>query len=471
MSEEQSEAAIRELAGEIEQTLPGTLLSVRSSATAEDLADASFAGVYDTILGVNGADQMIDAWRRCVTALQSDEARAYRESKGMDHKVRMAVLFQRLLKSDISGVLLTANPQRPFADEIIINAAYGLGEGIVSGATDPDNLILDRNSGGLRNSRVGEKLIALHFQAGKGVIETAVPREMSERSALNPDQVEQLFKLAQQVTDHIGHRQDLEWAFEGNDCFLLQVRAITSLPPESPHEVASRKFGDEYLADYTTPITRTTLIRWLEDRYFEDMARRAGRSDLLALSPLRSFCGHTYLSGSYVVAATRSVPLKQRQKVLGDWFTPILMDRIMAEPLSYVLYLRRFISELRLPAGSFSKNMAALDEHATRLKHEILPQLFTDTTKLSTTELAGRIEEINGFGLRHFDIIRVGLGRHTMLFHMILKTMLKKYSGDTNGELYQLIVSGIPGTQTGEINQTIWQLAHLMGTSGQLSNN
>ncbi len=458
-NEEQTEAGIRELASQIEELLPGTLLSVRSSATAEDLSDASFAGVYTTILGVRGADEMVAAWRTCTTALHSEQARAYREAKGLGHDVRMAVLFQHLLAPDVSGVLLTANPQRPFADEIVIDAAYGLGEGIVSGATDPDHLVLDRNTGAIREGRIGEKSVALRFHAGEGVVETTVVPEQRECRALSDTQIKQLFELAQQVGKTLSARRDLEWAFEGNQCFLLQVRAITSLPPEDPQEVWTRKFGDEYLADYTTPITRSTMVQWIRDRYFDDLARRAGRSDLVAMKPIRFHRGHAYLSGRYVVASINSTPVNMRQEALTDWFTPIWMKRVLAQPFRSDLFVRRIVSELLIPAGTLGKNLSALDQHMTRLKTEIISQLTADNSTLSATELADRMQEIDNFGRHHFDIVRIGMGRHNLVLHMTLKARLRQWAGDEDGELYQRIISGIPGTRTAEINHDIWRLS------------
>jgi pyruvate,water dikinase len=341
------EGALRTLAAQLEASFPDAAWAVRSSATAEDLDDASFAGVYRTVLDVRGADALVAAVQACRASVDSAEARAYREARGIAQGVRMAVLIQRQLVPDVAGVLLTANPLRPFARECVIDAAYGLGEGVVSGRIDPDHLVIDRESGVLREQRIGEKALALRSDAAGGSREETVAPELREQACLDEARQRALFELARRVGETLGPRMDLEWAFEGERLYLLQARPITGLPPESPREVWTRKFGDEYLAGYTTPIAYTLLVRWIVEWTFDDVARLSGRRDLLEIEPIRRHHGYLYMSGAYTRAALRAVPRAAREGALRAWYTPLWRERVVAEPFEPLLLLRSLAVPLR----------------------------------------------------------------------------------------------------------------------------
>jgi pyruvate,water dikinase len=357
---ESLEGALRTLAARLEESFPGAAWAVRSSATAEDLDEASFAGVYRTVLGVRGADALVAAVHACRASVDSAEARAYREARGLGHEVRMAVLIQRQLASDVAGVMLTANPLRPFAREFVIDAAYGLGEGVVSGRVDPDHLVIDRESGELREERIGEKALALRSGGAAGSSEVAVAAELREQACLDEARRRALFELARRVGETLGPRMDLEWAFEGGRLYLLQARPITGLPPESPREVWTRKFGDEYLAGYTTPIACTLLVRWIVDWTFDDVARLSGRPDLLELEPIRRHKGYLYMSGAYTRAVLRGVPRAARQGALRDWYTPLWCERVVRDPFEPLLLLRSLAVPLRESDARMGRNRAAL---------------------------------------------------------------------------------------------------------------
>ena len=137
---------------------PGQWWRVRSSATAEDLPFASFAGQQDTYLGVLGAEQVLDAVRRCWASLWTDRAVAYRGTQSIDHRTaRLAVVVQAMVHSETAGVLFTANPVTGRRREAVIDASPGLGEAVVSGAVTPDHLVVDTATGRMLESRVGDK--------------------------------------------------------------------------------------------------------------------------------------------------------------------------------------------------------------------------------------------------------------------------------------------------------------------------
>jgi pyruvate,water dikinase len=440
------------------QAHPDADFAVRSSATAEDLHEASFAGVYTTVLGVRGAAQLRDAVRTCCESVDTPAARDYRAARELSQDVRMAVLIQRMLRPETAGVLLTANPQRAFANEIVIDAAYGLGEGVVSGRADPDHLVLDRSSGEIRGQRIGEKRVALRHRGGGELDEQPVADADRERLCLDEPARQALFELATRVAEALGPRLDVEWAIESGKLHVLQARSITGLPPERPAEIHTRRFGDEYMADYTTPSSYTYLVRWIREYSFTDTARKLGRDDMLAMEPLLRHQGYVYMSGRYAIASMRSLPPASRLAALRDWYPPQWADRIQAEPFSLWLLLRSIVLPFRDPRGTMSKNVAALEAHASRIMREVRPRLDADYTVPSNQELATELEAIDELGYDHFRVIRWGMGQYAPMLHEALKGLLASWVRDESAELYQSLVSGLPGTHTAEINRNVWRL-------------
>ncbi|MEO3794049.1 PEP/pyruvate-binding domain-containing protein [Nonomuraea sp. B10E15] len=211
-------------------------VAVRSSATAEDLPFASFAGQQDTFLNVVGADAVVDAVRRCWASLWTDRAVAYRESNGIDHAaVRLAVVVQTMVDARVSGVMFTANPVTGRRREAVIDAAPGLGEAVVSGAVNPDRFVV--HGGEILDRRAGDKRLAVRALPGGGTerVETTGDAPDGERGrelCLTDAEVLALAELGTRVEDHYGAPQDTEWAI-GHDggLWLTQARPITTLYP------------------------------------------------------------------------------------------------------------------------------------------------------------------------------------------------------------------------------------------------
>ncbi|MEO6081683.1 MAG: PEP/pyruvate-binding domain-containing protein [Umezawaea sp.] len=205
-------------------------VAVRSSATAEDLPFASFAGQQDTYLNVVGADAVIDAVRRCWASLWTDRAVAYRSSNGIDHRsVRLAVVVQEMVQSAVAGVLFTANPVTGKRREAVIDASPGLGEAVVSGAVNPDHFVVDTETGRILERRLGDKKLVIRSLPGGG---TEQVEHTSASACLTDEQVRDLAELGARVEAHYGSPQDTEWALDGDGVlWLTQARPITTLFP------------------------------------------------------------------------------------------------------------------------------------------------------------------------------------------------------------------------------------------------
>ncbi len=219
----------REVAASIRDalaTLGDGPVAVRSSATAEDLAEASFAGQQDTYLNVVGGDAVVDAVVRCWGSLWTARAIGYRAQAGIPHEhVALAVVVQRQIASDASGVAFTADPLSGARNRVVIDATLGLGEALVSGQVVPDHVVCSRSGLVLAGAR-GEKAVVTVPLADGGV-ETR-PRTGEEWS-LDDEQFSSVARLAVQVEQEYGTPQDIEWAVADGRLWLLQARAITSL--------------------------------------------------------------------------------------------------------------------------------------------------------------------------------------------------------------------------------------------------
>jgi rifampicin phosphotransferase len=205
---------------------------VRSSATAEDLPQASFAGQQDTILNVRGEGALLDAVRRCWASLWSDRATLYRMEQGFRHRdVRLAVVVQRMVVPDVAGIMFTADPVSNNYHIITIDASYGLGEALVSGIVSADGYRVDARTGRILARDIADKRVQVRELPEGGVEQVAIEGAARTRAVLDDAEVEDLARLGARVAAHYGTPQDIEWARADGEWFVLQARPITSLYP------------------------------------------------------------------------------------------------------------------------------------------------------------------------------------------------------------------------------------------------
>lgn len=205
-------------------------VAVRSSATLEDLPDLSFAGQQDTFLNMTGEEQLLQAVVDCWSSLWTARAIGYRQRNGIPQDdAALAVVVQEMVESDCSGVLFTANPLSGLLSETVIDAAFGLGEALVSGQVQPDHYVYDVRSDRLVGQTLGAKQVITRPRPGGGV--ETLPQGGKLRPALNQEQVRELALLGQRIQAEFGAPQDIEWAIAGGKLYVLQSRAITSLFP------------------------------------------------------------------------------------------------------------------------------------------------------------------------------------------------------------------------------------------------
>ena len=242
-------------------------VAVRSSATAEDLPDASFAGQQETYLNVVGAEQVVVAVQKAYASLFTDRAISYRADKGFsDHDVALSVGVQAMVRSDkgVSGVLFTIDTESGFKDVVIINAIWGLGENIVQGAVNPDEYVvfkptLDQGAHAIISKRLGTKHLRMIYTAG-GIKNTSVSEKDKMRFALSDEEVLTLARWGAIIERHYGKPMDIEWAKDGitGELFIVQARPETVMARRDVNVLETYRF--RHNADYRKSKTLITGV-------------------------------------------------------------------------------------------------------------------------------------------------------------------------------------------------------------------
>lgn len=237
--------------------------AVRSSATAEDLPEASFAGQHDSYLNVHGQRQILEKVRDCWASLFNERAIIYRLKNAVDHRrVKLAVVLQKMVFSDTAGIVFTADPVNGKRTTILINASFGLGEALVGGLVDPDTYRIDKKNWSIVERRTGSKRIAIRplKQPGGGTYQERLGDDLGRAEVLRDEQIVELAKLAQAIEVHYGGvPQDIEWAIENRKLFIVQSRPITGLYPAPPNPFDPKNpriyFSFNYFQMMTDPIS------------------------------------------------------------------------------------------------------------------------------------------------------------------------------------------------------------------------
>jgi phosphohistidine swiveling domain-containing protein len=292
-------------------TLPGTdpAVAVRSSATAEDLPEASFAGQQETYLDISGGDALLTATRDCWASLWTARAIGYRARQGIPSEhVALAVVVQVLVPAESAGVLFTAHPLTGRRDQVMISAAWGLGESIVSGTVTPDTVVVDRQRGQVVSRQTGDKaLMTVRGDGGARVDE--VPEDLRRASVLDDEAARELTRLGTRIEALYGTPMDVEWARSDGRFAILQARPITALPPADagpPDEwhlpagayVAMRNNIVELMPDPLSPLFATLGLQAVNAALQRIIGAFFGRSGAVPEPLIVVVNGYAYYNGS-----------------------------------------------------------------------------------------------------------------------------------------------------------------------------
>ncbi|MGM0419506.1 MAG: phosphoenolpyruvate synthase [Bacillota bacterium] len=220
-------------------------VAVRSSATAEDLPDASFAGQQDTYLNIAGPEELLYHVKKCWGSLWTARAIYYRQEKGFAHEdVALSVVVQQMVSGDKAGVIFTIDPTTEDEDTLLINSSWGLGEAVVSGLVTPDDYLLDKNTGKVLEKNLGKKIKMIVEKGDEGVgtevVKTAsyLSEDAVTDSSLTDEEIRKLYQQALLIEDIYQSHQDIEWAIAGEEStvYILQSRPVTTLSPKKSGE-------------------------------------------------------------------------------------------------------------------------------------------------------------------------------------------------------------------------------------------
>lgn len=221
-------------------------VAVRSSATSEDMKDSSSAGQQDTYLNVN-KENLVQKVKECWSSLFTERACLYRENNGISHEEsEMAVLVQQMVDAELSGVMFTNNPLNG-DDDLVIESAWGLGEGVVSGEVTPDRYIIDRKTGNTEVKNLSSKCKMFEWDGCETVV-SEVPESKRDIGTLDEEKIQILWERANDILEYYGEPQDIEWAIYENDLYILQSRPITSIK-EDMTENSEQSNGNEILVE------------------------------------------------------------------------------------------------------------------------------------------------------------------------------------------------------------------------------
>ncbi|WP_255769870.1 PEP/pyruvate-binding domain-containing protein [Pseudarthrobacter sulfonivorans] len=456
-------------------------VAVRSSATAEDLPSASFAGQQDTYLNVVGAAAVVDAVRDCWASLWTDRAVSYRATRGIDPSaVALAVVVQRMVDANAAGVLFTSNPLTNRRREAVIDASPGLGEAVVSGAVNPDHFVVDPVAGRVLERRLGDKRIAVRPLSGGGT-RTVAASNGGATACLSDRQAADLAVLGLRVEGHFGAPQDIEWAIDaGGRLWLTQSRPITTLfpVPQRPSGKASAAGTRVYLClslaqGLTRPITPMGLAAF---RVIASSVARAAHFDVPqphdGPSPYAEAAQRIYFDLTAIARSTTGRRIVPRVFDVMEARSATLLRQIFEDPrfsvtrrtpLSLLRHVLPVAARARVPetlVRAALKPEAAL-RRANRQTRDFGSSLQppAGATPLQRLDHAEHI-----LGNRLFSVVPSIIPLPALGF-AALGLVGRLLGGDRWDDL-QIVLRGLPNNVTTEMDLELWRFAQVIKDDG-----
>ncbi|MBX3271639.1 MAG: hypothetical protein KF729_15340 [Sandaracinaceae bacterium] len=300
-----------------------TAVAVRSSSTREDQEGESAAGLHQSVLGVRTEAELFDAARTCWASALAPSALAYHRNAARrgEQGAGLGIVVQAMVPADVAGAMFTVNPLSGDPGELVVNASWGLGCAVMDGRVSPDTFRVDKTSGWVRDRVLGDKTIAVRWDAARGLTDVPVPEEDRERACLDEATLEALVTLGLRIEDHFDDARDVEWALAGGTLYILQARPVTALatPPrkrrgrrrrsarERARLVWSNVNVGEALPGVATPLTWSILSEFSE-RGFRRAFGAVGCSVPKDAELVASFRGRIYLNMTEFMEIASQVP-------------------------------------------------------------------------------------------------------------------------------------------------------------------
>ena len=434
--------------------------AVRSSATAEDLGDASFAGQHETYYYVKG-ENLLKAIKHCWASLWSAEAVSYRIAQGIDHaSVFMAVVVQEMILSEISGVTFTANPGTGAGDEVVIESSWGMGAAIVDGRVTPDHYVIERDGLKLREKRIAEKrfMVASRLNEGETTRLREVPHGMRQRETLSPKMLREVAEWSLKAEGHFKSPQDVEWAITDQQFYMLQSRPITVMGRE--------EIGRDVKGKYV-------LFKALAENFTEPLTPLTG--DLMSTEAppgVKLIRGWIYTS----LSPLRTVlPFKISDEELADLLylshgtqPPPMKLSFIKLPLFIVIMCLSYL----LCCVLFARTRGMPDDFMYRFRN--LCQRVEENPEFGPVEAISRLWAWSWkkfFDPAGYMVILVNLSAMRYVFWMgLLKKFVRHWTPDIREDAEVLLCSGTKGVLSVDMGRGIWELAKEAGRHKSIHN-
>jgi rifampicin phosphotransferase len=436
-------------------------LAVRSSATAEDQANASFAGQLETYLNIRGVSSLLEHVKLCWASLWAERVVSYVANQGLDHRtVSMSVVVQTMIPSEVSGVLFTVNPVSGRRDEVVVNSSWGLGEAIVSGLVTPDTITARKSDGGIINRQVGIKELMVTYATDGGTEESPVPNELRTRLSLSDQQVVKLTVLANRIEAYYGKPQDIEWGYYNGEWYLLQSRPITTLAPQTEHPYPPGEFNRSmFIEIFPDPLSPAFLsvIEPLFKEMLDFTIRSLGFEPPKNMQAIGGFHYQPYFNRDYIAAAFQPLSPPAREPLIAQIVNPFGSDE---EPTRFELslpFVRLAYRMLRFMV-SFPRQLPGMlaNYQAEIAEVEGYPYQIADDAEICKQIYRLPFEYANKLLNNDFLMIAV-IGRA----YRLLGALLHRYYHADTDEVVAKLISGVTGNVTMETNKRLWDLAQI----------
>lgn len=459
-------------------------VAVRSSGTAEDLAEASFAGLHDTYLNVKGVESVVDAVKRCWASMWSSRATAYRYNKGFNHsEAQLAVVVQAMISSDVSGVMFTVNPMTTATDEIAINASWGLGEAIVSGIVNPDTFIVRSNSLAIKERLLGDKELQIRRADGGmgGNVEEEVSAAQRSVYCMTDSQVQTLASLGLRIqTFYEGFPQDIEWALAGGEFYVLQSRPVTGVEfswdadlengnelPDDPSTTWTRALADEVTTGVVTPLQYSLRYGGIYNNdNWPHWARLMGLPEMAKLRAYKYYKAEVYynceLERMWVLATTW--PAFRRNRVY--WLPESWHKEVIEAPFSIAAYIKTYARlHLLAPNVRWNSIFKILQDWRTHRAHEARGLSSEELRQLSNSDLVSYCEHQSALESEWNTTLTPAFLLYYPELMNLFAVMVGKWYDGGNSNAYAELISG-----SNEPTDTTIQNLRLSGFAEEIRN-
>ena len=465
-------------------------VAVRSSGTAEDLADASFAGMHDTLLDVRGSDELVKAVKLCWTSLWTARATSYRHVGSFDHmSAKLPLVVQIMVPADAAGVMYTANPITGATNEVVINSSWGLGESVVSGLVTPDECVLDERGERIKRREIGSKKakIVRRMKTGIGTETLPVPDEDRDKQSIADGEARKLAEIGAQIMQlYGGIPQDIEWAIADSEIYILQSRNITAVDfswsedldewrddPDDPNILWTLQWSNDFWNGACSPLHYS--VRSYEQSCAHRYLRsNLGARDMVEMRVFKYWQGRVYYNTEIDAAnAVMLVPPYLREGMLNN-VHPDDRPAVLGAPFNKWRLARIVLRQLANPKSRPHSWM--------RLSYKYMVDGSSENVGLTTDELRELSDQklkdhINSRIQRWIDFnnqMWLGFFTYGTWAMYSIDMMLSKWWPDLDAlgrpSILQDLISGLPlpVNKQAEERQELWRLSEIIRKSPQL---